>query len=737
MVQRMKKYPIYQLVTIFVIALTLTLQVSAQTKMTYETRFIIQQVYKEYNLSKGTSVQWNNLVKTYPIYPSNGTFTLSFLAKKNHSFNESLFKSKGIIIGSQLGDILTLRVPVNVLNQINLLQGIDYIEVAGKASPMLDRVLFDTRVDSVHKGISLPEMYTGKDVLIGITDWGFDYTSPMFYDTLLTETRIHAVWDQFKTSGPAPAGYTYGAEFSGDANLLLAETDTTNFYGHSTHGTHVAGIAGGSGAGTKYRGMAYEAEFLMVTIQIDQAAVLDAFNWMKQKADAAGKRLVINMSWGLYYFGTLDGNSLTSQAIDYLSSQGVVFCNSAGNNGNVNFHIKKDFNADTLRTKVSFYTYTDPNMVGESVNMWGEEFHSFKSQIRFLDASNNLVAQTPMFDTQVDTVFIDTLLTIGVDTIWYKLAADAAHPLNQRPHMRLRINNKTSYKTILVSYADSGTVHYWNIAEMKWGEGNWGQTFTSVTLGYTAGDNKYGISEPAITKSLITVASHSAEYRNGVGNIIGGSFSPFSSYGPTIDGRMKPDISAPGSNVCSSISSFTTSTYTTVTSVNFNSRVYPFARLSGTSMSSPAAAGVVALILDANPFLTSQQVKDIIILTAREDSHTGDIPDSGDTHWGHGKLNAYYAIIMALNTVNINTYAQQGLMVFPNPTQDQLFLVSDKDEQVVYTLNVYSAEGKLMMSTNYQWNSPIDVSALANGVYFLRLSNGAENYQCKFVKTGI
>ena len=254
--------------------------------------------------------------------------------------------------------------------------------------------------------------------------------------------------------------------------------------------------------------------------------------------------------------------------------------------------------------------------------------------------------------------------------------------------------------------------------------------------GYTAGDYQYGVSEPAVTKSLITVAAHNAEFKNALGNIVGGAFCSFSSYGPTIDGRMKPDISAPGGNVCSSISSFTDAAYTQVTSVTFNSRVYPFAKFSGTSMSSPATAGVVALILDANPFLTTQQVKDIIILTAREDVLTGNIPDSGSTKWGHGKLNAYYAIVMALNTVNVNTYAQQGLMVYPNPTTQTLYLISEKNPDAVYTLNVFSLDGKQVSSMNYQWNMPIDVSSLPDGIYILTLTNGSENYHCKFIKTG-
>ena len=48
-------------------------------------------------------------------------------------------------------------------------------------------------------------------------------------------------------------------------------------------------------------------------------------------------------------------------------------------------------------------------------------------------------------------------------------------------------------------------------------------------------------------------------------------------------------------------------------------------------MASPMVTGVVALILEANPYLSAQQVKDIIIETAREDANTGVIPMTGST----------------------------------------------------------------------------------------------------------
>ena len=49
-----------------------------------------------------------------------------------------------------------------------------YIHLANKVKPLLDRVVIGTRVDSVWAGIGLPQGYSGKDIIVGITDWGFE-----------------------------------------------------------------------------------------------------------------------------------------------------------------------------------------------------------------------------------------------------------------------------------------------------------------------------------------------------------------------------------------------------------------------------------------------------------------------------------------------------------------------------------------------------------------------------------
>jgi len=273
-----------------------------------------------------------DIVNYFPINKINNDWYLSFIGKINNEFDKSYFQNHGMIVGSPIASVVSLKIKLDDLASIQDLKGIDHLKIAARINHQLDKAIIDMHVDSVHAGINLPQGYTGKNVYIGVTDWGFDYTSPVFYDTALNQTRIIAAWDQFKTSGPAPQGFSYGTEYNTIGSLLAAQTDTANIYSYHTHGTHVASIAGGSGGGTIYRGVAYEANFLFVTFLVDESAVLDAWEWMYQKAQADGKRLIINMSWGLYHFGTLDGNSLLSQAISAYSALGVVFSNYWGNN---------------------------------------------------------------------------------------------------------------------------------------------------------------------------------------------------------------------------------------------------------------------------------------------------------------------------------------------------------------------------------------------------------------------
>lgn len=704
---------------LFYLTLLLPFVAVSQPKYSAETTRLLKTIGKS-SLLDAALMKENG----FQVTARNGKSYVSFLALVNHQFNKSDLSLNDIEMGSRTGNIVSLHVPLTSLEWIARYEGLDYLSLALKVHPELNRVLPDVRADSVHAGIGLPQPYTGKDVIIGITDWGFDYTHPGFYDTIINETRILKAWDQFRNQGPAPAGFSYGTEIAGHAALQAAQCDTFNIYEWATHGSHVAGIAGGNGAGTLYRGVAYEANYLMATFLVNEAAVFDAFNWMKQSAEALQKRLVVNMSWGLYYMGNLDGTSLLGQAMDIMSDEGVVFVSSGGNNGSVNFHIRHDFatETDTMKTVVNFDTYAYyPHMWGQAVSIWGTPACPFAAGIKILNTGNQVVLESPMYASAGMQGYVEDTLIVGNDTIPYNLTVEDANYLNQRPHIHLRVQCKTlALKVGLYVIADTGVVHAWNIIELDNGVGNWGVAFGAPAAGFKGGDKNYGVGEPACNHSVVAVAAYASEYYTVSGSLTGGTIATFSSFGPVMDGRMKPDISAPGVSVISSLSSFTNyvpQSGSVVETIEWGGRSYKYSRMSGTSMSGPAVAGVVALMLEAGPSLSSAEIRQILIETAREDWRTGDIPDSGSTRWGWGKVHAWRAIDRILGN-RITTNTDNGIYVFPNPASEFLTLAAENTEPVEVCM--YSLTGVPVLQTKVSGQERISLEGIPAGIYLLQ-----------------
>ena len=556
--------------------------------------------------------------------------------------------------------------------------GLLVLAMMGNAQALLHRAAEDARLDSVRQGINLPQEFTGEGVIIGITDWGFDYTHPVFYDTNMIHYRVLRAWDQFKTSGPAPAGYDYGTEYVGAEALLNAQCDTSNVYDYAYHGTHCAGIAGGGGAGTIYRGVAVDAEFLFVSVNLTDQQVIDAWRWMYDVSQQEGKRLVISMSWGLYYLDNMDGTGPLAEEMQRLNDLGVVFVTSAGNNGDEKDHLMHTFTQqDTIRTYFSFPS----SSIGSRITMMNGANQPFSVSLFAMDHSYNILAETPFYATS-DGGLVNTQLVVGTDTIHYWFEAEASNEYNQRPGVQLRVAKNNGHKLGLAVAANGGEFHAWNMALIETDYGNWGGSFTKPGQhpDWIQGDALYGISTPANIDCSIAVAAHSPRYTAPSGNVVGGAIASFSSSGPGFHSVNKPDISAPGKSIVSSISSYTntyTGTYTT--SVNFNGRTYRFAPLSGTSMAGPFVAGVAALILQVNPYLSAAQVKDVLLQTAYNDQFT---EQSGPLRFGSGKVDAYHAVLSALTTVGIDDYVvnkESLFTVFPNPASGQCFVTANTE----------------------------------------------------------
>jgi len=662
----------------------------------------------------------------------------SYLIKINEHFDKSAFEKQKGEIRSQTGNIISVWLPKENVDSVKAMKGVEVVSPARKIQPLLNKAVRNGNVDKVWDGTDLPQGYSGKNVIIGFTDWGFDYTHPSFYDTNLLDYRVLRAWDQFRQAGPPPIDFTYGTELIGKEALLEAQCDTSNIYGHHYHGTHVASIAGGSGAHTVYRGVAYDANLLFATFLVDEASVMDAFNWMKRVAEEEEKRLVINMSWGLYYMDNPDGKGPLNDVIETLSDEGIVFVSSAGNNGDVNFHVDYDFqnSTDTLKTQIEFFNYPTENYWGQCISMISCPNHSFNFKFSVLNSGYQKIADSPIFNTCDGDSEIDTFFLIANDTIFYRVSLEKRNPYNDRPKAYLHIKKPTptNYKFALVAFADSGHFHAWNVVELTSRVGNWGTDFSAPLTGWKAGDNKCGVSTPGTQERSITVAAHSSGVYNSDYNWLNSYIAYFSSSGPTIDGRMKPEISAPGSNVISAISSFTDhdvgSPWATVT---FEGREYEYVPLSGTSMSSPYVAGVVALLLQANPLLSALQVQQILHETAYQDRYT---TEAGIDRFGYGKVDAFAAVLKALNTVGIDdfTTSQLSCSIFPNPTTDKFYLTLLSDcnynSVEIFDFSGRLVNKKIVPSGVHEFN----MGNCASGYYFIKISNKNSIITKKLIK---
>lgn len=601
----------------------------------------------------------------------------------------------------------------------------------------LHRAVPDGRVDSVWAGFGFPSGFSGKEVIIGFTDWGFDYSHPVFYDTSLVNYRVLRAWDQFKKEGPAPSGFSYGREYIGQSDLLQAASDTSNVYQYAYHGTHVAGIAGGAGAGTPYRGVAFDADLIFATFLVNEQAVIDAFQWMYNVAQSEQKRLVINMSWGLYYIDNFTGTGRIGQKMEELSDLGVVFVTSGGNNGDTDFHISHNFatEQDTLKTIFNFAGGSSLQY-GQSISMTNSPQSSFSFAIQVLNSSFQPIAITPFYNTADSSGYFETFFVVNNDTIFYTAEIDQEDENNGRPEVRLRVKKPiSSYKLGLFVTAETGTFHAWNVIELTNDVGNWGGTFTapSSLVGWKAGDPNYGLGSPANVDCAITVAAHKSRIIT-PNFAIGGEITDFSSFGPTIDGAIKPEVSAPGNNVVSAISSYTnqfSGTYTRT--ISFQGRDYKFAALSGTSMSSPFTAGVVALILQANPYLTAAQVKDILILTARDDEFT---IASGEERFGYGKVDAYHAVMLALQMVGVSEFNVPELKwnLFPNPSNGLLYITVQSNEKLI-DLELFDINGKILYKQQIEPGvNSMNFDHLPSGCYFIKVTDQNQKLVQKWIK---
>ncbi len=213
---------------------------------------------------------------------------------------------------------------------------------------------------------------------------------------------------------------------------------------------------------------------------------------------------------------------------------------------------------------------------------------------------------------------------------------------------------------------------------------------------------------------------------------------PFSSRGPMADGRIKPDFTAPGLTIATSISSFDTS-YTpagsnsSLTISTYNdatlSKNFYYAEFSGTSASAPITSGIVALMLQVYPALSVTQAKDILRTTCINDQYTGAISMAGNNSWGRGKINAYGAMKLLLQQTGLyhSTGVPVDCVLYPNPSHGEIVLEVSATQQEIYVIQVFDATGKVVLAQNLSATPGrnelrLDLSTVGKGLYLVQVN---------------
>ena len=649
---------------------------------------------------------------------------------------EQVLNGYGCRTLASFGDIYIASIPIRNLSALSLCKSVSRIEANRGNTVTMDTTLLVLGANKVHEGIPpLPQAFTGRGVVVGVEDIGFDLTHPNFYDATTTHYRISRMWDMLSTDTVGSPFYV-GADYTTEETLLQ--------YAHSrdglihTHGTHTLGCAAGSGYNTPYRGVASESEICLVSNAVSDDIILidstdydkytyatDAlgFKYMFDYADAVGKPCVVSFSEG----SSMDfrgDDQLYYEILDSLTNRpGHIMVASAGNDGQRISHFSKPAHTPSASAQL----LTSASAITFSVKGRGDFSMLFhltggEEQVADYPLSPQILLQLP------DSLLTDTLLVGGIP---YYVTATCYNSCFDDRDMVVEALLQTEgglgmNRLVTIELLGEEDVDFYR-----------GSGYV-IPIEPTIGDNAYSIHSPASAPSVICVGA--TGYRTGFVNYQGeyheynqgtsGQRSDYSSVGPTYDERIKPDVMAPGTNVISSYSSYYLEAKpdardigSDVEHFDFRGRTYAWNANSGTSMSTPVVAGAIALWLEANPMLTTQDVMGVIERTSRHYDTTLTYPNN---LYGYGEIDIYAGLLDVLGISGIEeiSHYQPKDVSFSLSPEGRLLISGESLQGQLVTVRVYSVSGTLVsIQSGHATDGALSISleALPRGIYAIQV----------------
>ena len=528
------------------------------------------------------------------------------------------------------GQVAVIHTDSQRLQDMAHLPFVSTIEPSRPLHVYLDKSVPDIGADTVWRQVrdSLGRNVTGQGVIIGFVDTGIDFTHPDFTFPNGT-TKIAYIWDQ-TTPGRPPSPFSYGYECT-SIDIQTRTCPETDTFGH---GTHVAGIAASSGRATgNYTGVAPDAGIIFVksgyelcqgaSWTFDTAQILDGIHYIVMKAKQLGRRVVINLSLG-GNIGGHDGSDPLEVALDEFVKAGTPVVVAAGNGANDNDHIRGRLSNNG---NVTFQVGVMENTTDLAVDIW----YSTQDEV---DATMS----TPSRGTF--TIPVPTGQTTNGYTTSFGNVTTMGTSSDHGKELYFEANSTSSLPTR--GWSVTLTARQINV------NGTWDAWVDTASCSYPGAsflsgrgyiiDQNDTIGIPGTAHYVVTVGAYVTKtfWRGMNGQEYGytallGGIASFSSRGPTRDGRVKPDVVAPGSLIASARSNAIPERPSDPDAFH---RI-----LAGTSMAAPHVAGTIALMLQYSPNLQATQLPAILSSTARRDAQTG-LLETGSPIWGFGKIDA-------------------------------------------------------------------------------------------------
>lgn len=635
------------------------------------------------------------------------------------------------LTGTVISDeVMTAYVPVAYVRTLAEMPEVKYINYPRRHQPTLTEARSATHVSMVHAGRDLETPYTGKGVLIGVIDQGFEFRHIAFLDAD-GNSRVKQLWNRSQYSPDLPP------LSQPDPTDVIPEGGDGFDEGHATHVTNIA--AGSRVDGVDYYGMAPDADIYMIPSTFQDTEVLEDVQAVKEFAEEQGMPWVVNMSFGSQ-IGPHDGTTTYDRGVSDLTGPGGIVVAAMGNEGDMNLHTQHTFTADNETVYIlvdasgseNGYVYLD---------LWGQDangrynldvrpFYFKGNRINYL--SDNVWNQSAQITRTIDGQNLKENYSYWVST-------------NNLDALSGVTGVGTGQFGVAVTGNAGSTFHAW--CNPGYGEI---MNNPSPLYAFLPGDNEYCVGEgggniPAAISVAAYTTSNTIRSLNGStyqyeGAV--GAIAPFSSVGPTLGTDMKPTVAAPGHVIKSAMSqygqSFSAGAYDNVASVRSGMRTYYYSAKSGTSMATPAVTGIVALWLEANPNLSPDDVKSIIRETSTHDTFTGS--EEWNTRWGYGKIDAYAGLKKALEMAEsqgINDMLNSEEPVTLNKEADAWKVLFNNDESyadvTLYTLGGACVSRRHIEKPRRGEETQVNLTGLTPGVYLLNVSTTASSLTRKVV----